>query len=387
MIIKSILDTDLYKLTQQNAILKYKKGIPVKYSFINRNPTGRFNSKFKKRFHDELLNFKILRLKFNERNFLKDNCPYLDDEYLDYLTNYQFKPFDEINFNVEDGQLKLEINGPWERVILWEVPLMALISELYFICCNNDWELDSEIQMQQIKKKSEILSSCKYVDFGTRRRRSQRVHFNIVGFLKNQNGFLGTSNVSLAQKLNLTPIGTLAHEFIMGISALEGLEYANRNAMRIWSETYQGRLGIFLTDTFGSDAFFKDFNGIYARLYDGVRQDSGDPNLFAEKAINHYNKLGINPLEKTIVFSDNLNAEKASELNEKWGNKIKVFFGIGTNFTNDFHNSPALNMVIKLKECNGIPVVKLSDDVSKATGDRDAIKVAKWTFYKGRLNE
>jgi nicotinate phosphoribosyltransferase len=258
---------------------------------------------------------------------------------------------------------------------------MAIVSELYFSWINPKWTLEN--YENQTVNKALTLSSCNYSEFGTRRRRSYETQNSVIQTLKNKNGFQGTSNVHFAHMYDLRPIGTMAHEWIMGISALEGLQHANRHALRAWSKVFKGNLGIALTDTFGSDAFFEDFDGYTARLFDGVRHDSGDPHTFAEKTIKAYNKLHIDPLTKAIIFSDGLTPIDAIAIKNQWDKFIKVRFGIGTNFTNDFgSNSPALNMVIKLTECAGVPVVKLSDTPSKAIGDPDALRVAKWTFFK-----
>jgi nicotinate phosphoribosyltransferase len=237
-----------------------------------------------------------------------------------------------------------------------------------------------------------LLSGTKFADFGTRRRRSYEVHDLVIAGLKSakdafgNNGLVGTSNVHFAMKHGLRPIGTMAHEWIMGVSALESLRHANRYAMRNWAKVYGGSLGIALPDTFGSNAFFEDFDGHLARLFDGVRHDSGDPAVFAEKAIAHYEKLRIDPRHKVVVFTDGLTPELALKLDEHYSMRIGVSFGIGTNFTNDFPGSKPLNMVIKLARIDNIPVVKLSDEPGKAIGDADAMRVAKWTFSRTPLD-
>jgi nicotinate phosphoribosyltransferase len=166
----------------------------------------------------------------------------------------------------------------------------------------------------------------------------------------------------------------------MAQSVLAGLRHANRFALEVWAAAYQGELGTALADTYGSEAFFMDFDARYARLYDGLRQDSGDPAAFIERVVRHYQSLGIDPRAKTIVFSDNLTPELAVELQRRCGGRIRAVFGIGTNLTNDFEGSPALNIVIKLTAIDGIPVVKLTDDPAKASGDPEALRIARWTF-------
>lgn len=384
-ILNSILDTDLYKLTMQNAVLNYRQGIPVQYVFNNRRPEGKFNSNFIEMFNEEFKEMANLKLSDDECSWLRSTLPWLGEDYIQYLKNYRYD-LDEVLWEVQDGELNLSISGPWERTILWEVPLMALVSEVYFKTCDTDWKYDFEEQNDQLTLKATALAGKKFADFGTRRRRNYEIQDFVVRKLKSYRNFTGTSNVHLAYKNGVRPIGTMAHEWIMGISALESFRHANRCAMQIWSNIYKGNLGIALTDTFGTDAFFEDFDGVLARLFDGVRQDSGDPIEFIEKTINAYKKLRIDPKTKTVVFSDGLNVPMVTKIANAIGDRIQYSFGIGTNLTNDFGNSKPLNMVIKMAECNHIPVVKLSDTPSKAIGDPDALRVAKWTFFKTPLD-
>jgi nicotinate phosphoribosyltransferase len=349
-----MLDNDMYKFTMQKAVLGYKQGVPVQYVFNNRRPEGKFNMRFYDAFRTELDNMRQVRLVPEELNWFGAQCPFLGHDYLAYLHDYRYDPA-EVDAKVHDGELELEINGTWERTILWEVPLMEL-------------------------RKAQMLQDCLWADFGTRRRRSYATQDLVVFASKGCDGFVGTSNVHLAHKHGVKPIGTMAHEWIMGISALEGLRYANRHALNIWKGIFKGALGIALTDTFGSAAFFEDFDLELAKLYDGVRHDSGDPLEFGKAVVEHYEGLGIDPSTKTIVFSDGLDPATADSIRRAFASIIRCSFGIGTNFTNDFEESQALNMVIKLFMCNGIPVVKLSDVITKQIGDQDALRVANWTF-------
>lgn len=382
MIINSVLDNDLYKFTMQQAVLKYKQDVPVQYGFINRRPEGRFTREFEDALGMELYAMGGLRTTSEEVRFLRDNCPYLGEEYLQFLKNFIFNPMD-VSFSVRGGDLNLQIKGTWENTILWEVPLMAMISELYFTYCDKDWDHESSKTIDKATQKGIDLRKCNYAEFGTRRRRSYRTQDWVNQFMGNK----GTSNVHFAMKYGKKPIGTMAHEWIMGISALEGLRHANRYALQIWNEVYKGNLGIALTDTFGTDAFFGDFDGVLARLFDGLRWDSGPWDEFARKAVNHYKSLSIKTITKSLVFTDNLDVVKALEIQKALEEQVQVSFGIGTHLTNDFvcrsDNSvvsKALNMVIKLMRCNEIPVVKLGDGVGKQMGDKDALRVANWTF-------
>lgn len=383
--IASVLDTDLYKLTMQQAVLECYPDVEVEYRFKNRRPTNKFSPAFHNALLDGIHGLADLSVANDEIEFLRGNVPFLKPSYLGYLRNYRFNPSEvAIDLNETTGDLDIVIRGPWHRTILWEVPLMAMISELYFRICDTDWDYDGQ-ELKILDKRNLLYGNqCVWSDFGTRRRRSYQVQDLVVQLMASANRFMGTSNVHFAHKYNVKPIGTMAHEWIMAISVLEGLRHANRFALYKWNEVYKGDLGIALTDTFGTEAFFKDFDSQLARLYDGVRHDSADPFEFIDKVYNHYRSLRIDPTSKTTVFSDSLTTEKAIKLQLACHRKLRPVFGIGTHFTNDF-SSPALNMVIKLWSVNGIPVVKLSDDQGKAQGDPDAVRVARWTFFNQAL--
>jgi nicotinate phosphoribosyltransferase len=389
--VKSTLDTDQYKLTMQNAILELYPDTMAEYVFINRDKSYTFDESFLKKLKKTVEQMSDLKLGMDEKDWLRNQCPYLKPAYLEYLSNYRFNP-DEVKMSIKDGQLVLSIYGAWCRTVLWEVPLMATISELYFENVPG-WSLDDhggQGYRAKIKGNRLAEAGCKFADFGTRRRRSYETQFTVVDAFHNSgNGnpcFVGTSNPYLAFRFGVTPVGTFAHEWVQSQSVLNGLRHANRFAMEAWSKNYSASLGIALTDTYGMAAFLEDFNLYYAKLFDGTRQDSGNPFEFVDKMIAHYRKLRIDPLSKTIVFSDSLNVEKAIKLNEYCKGKIKCSFGIGTHFTNDYPDGRALNMVIKLASINGVPVVKLSEDPSKTIGDPDAVKVAEWTFFRKSLN-
>lgn len=385
--IRSILDNDLYKFTMQQAVLQLYPDAVVTFEF-----TSRKNSKFTKEFClalqiaiDSMGNLRLTHEEFEYLNTLK----FISPSYAAYLRDYRFDPSEvKIVHNPENQTFKLTITGLWHRTILWEVPLLALISETYFRICDTNW--DNVGQEEKILLKGKLLSeaNCVYADFGTRRRRNFESQERVVRLLKDNVGFVGTSNVYLAMKYNVKPIGTMAHEWIMGVSALESLRYANRFALHNWNKVYNGNLGIALTDTFGTEAFFEDFDGILARLFDGVRHDSGDWFEFTNKVVDHYKKIGVNHKSKTIVFSDGLNPQVAIEI-QKHCDELGILcsFGIGTNFTNDYDNSPALNIVIKLRSVRKnassreVQVVKISDVPTKATGEENALRVAKWIFF------
>ncbi len=379
-IITSILDNDLYKFTMQKAVLGYKPGVPVRYVFSNRRPEGKFNASFMAALQEEIHEMRNLRLTDDEAFWLENMVPYLGQQYVAYLRNYRYQPSEVTIALTENNELDLEINGPWGRTILWEVPLMALISELYFRHCDTNWTEDG--QREKAAQKADWLKGITFSDFGTRRRRSYHNQRLVVEtMLEHARSFVGTSNVHFSYLFGLKPKGTMAHEWIMGISALESLRHANYHALKIWSDVFGGNLGIALTDTFGTDVFFQDFDPYLSRLFDGVRHDSGNPIKFGHKTIEHYQSLQIPPKTKSIIFSDGLDCSGVVSIYDALREFIGVAFGIGTHFTNDYQGSPALNMVIKMWSCNGVPVVKLSDVPTKQIGERDALRVARWTFF------
>lgn len=387
--IESILDTDLYKFTQQQAVLELFPDTNVSYVFSNRNLNMTFTDEAFYHIKNEIKKFSELRLTDEEYEYIK-SLRFTKPMYAEYLKNYRFNT-NELQLVLSDeGHLSIHIMGKWHSTILWEVPLMAIISEVYFKYVDKDWIYTG--QEEQAKDKALRLSEyCKFADFGTRRRRSYFSQDIVVRTMMQYSGFVGTSNVHFAMKYGVRPIGTVAHEWFMGVSALRGLRHANHNALYNWVKVYDADLGIALTDTYGTDSFFNDFDLKLAKTFDGVRHDSGDPFQFVDKVIAHYQKLNIDPLTKTIVFSDGLDVDLAIKLAQYCQDKIRCSFGIGTHFTNHYINhkgekSKPLNMVIKLRRCDGIEVVKLSDNPAKAIGDRDAIRVAKWTFFNQPLD-
>ncbi len=388
--IQSILDNDLYKLTMQQAVLMAAPDANVVYRFTNRRPEKLVNKTMFNGIREDIESLSELKMDAMEHDWLAAECPFLNPAYLEYLANYRFNP-DELTLNRSDNELELTVRGNWHRTILWEVPLMAIISRNHFLHVDTGWNKKKTPQKQQdlAEQKARNLSDagCLWADFGTRRRRNYESQDRIVATHKNYKGFVGTSNVHLACKHGVRPIGTMAHEWIMGGSVLWSLRHANRYALEEWSKIYHGQLGIALTDTFGTEAFFTDFDSRLAREFDGIRHDSADPFEFADRVIKFYREAGIDPTTKTIVFSDSLNTELAIELQQFCHGRIKCSFGIGTHFTNDYEGSRALNIVIKMSDINGAPVVKLSDDAGKATGDKDALRVANWTFGLGGLDE
>ena len=308
--VNGILDNDLYKFTMQNAVCFNYPNEVVSYNFINRD-----NREFPDGFADELVRvldtFRGFKLTKGGKNFLKMKCDYLNPVYLDFLEGYRFNP-NEVHVSQKDSELTCFVQGPWYRTILWEPPLMATISQLYFDFTSTSKDKYSrEKRKQNNKEKAFALKDigAKYNEFGSRRRESLDNHKEVVRDLKEymEDALVGTSNVQLALENCLTPMGTHAHEWFMFHAAKYGFRMANQLALKVWIKTYKGKLGIALPDTFTTDVFLRDFDDLYARQFDGLRHDSSTPVDFMYKAVNHYNGLNIDPMTKTIVFSDSIN--------------------------------------------------------------------------------
>ena len=380
--IKSILDNDLYKFTMQHAVINLFPRAKVRYTFINRGKTI-FPEGFAEKLRKYISSLSDLKLQKDEKEFLNEKNYYLPPTYIDFLSGYRYDP-SEVGVIQSGGDLQISIEGYWYRTILWEVPLMAMISELYFQMTNTK-PLDTNLIIDKLRKKAVKydMIGVKVADFGTRRRYSFENHERVVEALKNygKKSFIGTSNVYLAKKYKLTPIGTHAHEWFMFHAAKYGCKMANKLSLDNWVKIYRGDLGIALSDTYTTDVFYKTFDTKFAKLFDGVRHDSGDPLVFAEKTIKHYKSLKIDPLTKVVVFSDGLNPEKVEEIAKFCRGKIGMSYGIGTNFTNDVGVKP-LNMVIKIIQAkpegqNWINTVKLSDVKGKYTGNSKTIDITK----------
>lgn len=377
----SILDNDFYKFTMQHAVVKlfpYAKG---RYQFINRGK-HEFPENFADRLREAIDDMAKLKLTHKEKEFLRETCPYLDPTYLDFLQGYRYDP-SEVTIEQVGNEVKVSIEGFWYRTILWEVPIMALICELFYQETKQERHAD-ELVIQTVEDKIKKYHDLDIVfaEFGTRRRHSYEVHDLVVKTLKEkgEGTFIGTSNVYLAMKYNTKPIGTHAHEWFMFHAAKYGYKMANNMGLEQWTEVYRGDLGIALTDTYTTEVFFEQFDKKFAKLFDGVRHDSGDPLEFGDKTIAHYQKLGINPLTKTIIFSDGLNYDKVERITEHCKGRIGLSFGIGTDLTNDVGLKP-MNIVLKLTEAkpenaDWTGVVKLSDEPKKHTGTADNIDLA-----------
>lgn len=377
-IIETKLDTDLYKLTMGQAVWHNFPGVGAGFSFINRGKT-QFPGGFADKIQDQVEQMAYLKSTPEERAFLEKRCPYLTSGYLDWFESYRFDPR-EVSVKQEEGALSVDIYGPWHRTIFWEVPLLAIISELYF---KETGQVSQKGWEERCRQKARLLAEAeaRYADFGTRRRFSHAVHERVVEILKQYGGrsFLGTSNVELAMRYDLLPIGTFAHEWVMGMAGILGVEYANQMAMEYWFKEFGGKLATALTDTFTTDVFLRAYTREKARMFPTLRQDSGSPERWTDLVVDHIKSLGLNPLDFTALYSDSLNPQRVLEIMDYSRGRIKTLFGIGTNFTNDVGPKP-LNMVIKMfyltrPDIFGtIPVVKLSDDLGKISGDKRVVR-------------
>lgn len=387
MNITSILDNDFYKFTMQNAVVNLYPKAKAKYAFINRGH-HQFPEGFGEKLKEEIKKLERIRLTVEEKQFLKKHCPYLPPTYLDFLQGFQYDA-SEVTVTQNGHELEVHIEGYWYRTILWEVPLMFLICELYYEQEAVQKEIGIRVSDEDViataRQKIEKYKSLgiTIADFGTRRRHSYEVQKMVVKtMIEHGKGcFTGTSNVHLAMALNTKPIGTHAHEWFMFHAARYGFKMSNPLALENWVHTYRGDLGIALSDTYTTDVFFRAFDKKFSKLFDGVRHDSGDPIEFAQKTIDHYKRMGIDPLSKTIIFSDALDYDKVQRIANFCKGKIGMSFGIGTNFTNDV-GLPALNIVIKMTQAHPESgewnnVVKLPDVEGKYTGDPATIQLAK----------
>lgn len=370
MIINSMLDTDFYKLTMQQVVFHQFPNTPVRFDFRLRNYPSNTLIPLKDKIMGEISNLNVLEFTNRDIEYL-DGLGYFKPSYLSYLQDFSFKPSQHINIDTNNNEFKLWIEGNWLETILYEVPVLAIISEIFCKEMSKYMNIDYElVGIKNLSKKLDILQISKVKprisDFGTRRRYSRDWQEVVIKeFIKRYPKFIGTSNVYFAKKYNINAIGTMAHEFIQAMQNIGcRLQDSQRYAFQCWANEYRGDLGIALSDTLGMDTFFNDFDKYFAKLYDGARHDSGNPLIWGRKLINHYKSMDIDPLTKTAVFSDGLNIPTVLELYRYFNKKINTSFGIGTNLTNDV-GIKAPQIVIKMTECNHLPVAKISDSNGK----------------------
>ncbi len=387
-IINSLLDTDLYKFTTGYAYSKlfpYAEGV---FRFIDRSERI-YPSGFDTMLRQEVAHLSSVALTDDEARFVASTMPYIPPTYIDFLRGFRFDP-KELQIRQDDeGKLHIDATGPLYRVTLWETPLLAIVSELYYRTMNA--QPDESYLINQAIRKAELLNKehIPFSLFGMRRRFSYEVEDKVTRILKEHapEALYGTSNVHFAHKYNLKVSGTHPHEWFQFHGAIYGYKMANYMSMEDWITVYDGDLGTVLTDTYTTDVFLRNFSKKHALLFTSLRQDSGDPFEFIDKAVARYKELRVNPLTKYIIFSDGLNTERAIEIRDACKGRIGCTFGIGTNLTNDTGSGfEPSNIVMKLWRCRMTAkeqwsnCVKLSDTTGKHTGEEREIELAKATL-------
>ena len=373
-IVRSLLDTDLYKFTMWQAMLHRHPQTHAEYRFACRNSTVYPLAELETEINAELDQLCGLRFTKDELDYL-GSLRYIKSDFVDFLRLFQFqRDFIHVKTTPEGG-LHIEAHGPQVHVMGFEIHVLSIVNELYFrrlqqpdTLAEGRRRLHAKIErLRALADEPTLAHPFELSDFGLRRRFSEAWHREVVTTLAQEvpQWFKGTSSVLLAKALNISPIGTMAHEYMQSFQS-QGVRLRDfqKAALEDWVQEYRGDLGIALTDTVGTRAFLEDFDLYFAKLFDGLRHDSGDPFDWGDQALAHYRKLRINPHTKRLVFSDGLNLEKALELWRYFAPHIQLGFGIGTNLTNDVGLTP-LNIVMKLVRANGQPVAKISDTPGK----------------------
>ncbi|HCH0723816.1 TPA: nicotinate phosphoribosyltransferase [Vibrio parahaemolyticus] len=385
-IIQSALDFDVYKVNMMSAVAALYPDAMVSYKFIVRSEEDL--SELLPEVKAEVLKLQDVRFTEDEIAYMKRVAPYLKPEFVEALRHFRFNPQSDVSFHnktMSDGssQLRITINGLWKETILYETIIMSIVSE---VRSRQRWSdipfeqfqtvMEDKVRYLKAELERRNITNFKFADMSTRRRFSFQAQRTMLEYLSKElpQCLTGTSNYHLARELDLTPIGTVAHEWFMGHQALVNVRDSQKIALQRWQKMFNGALGIALTDTIGIDAFLKDFDEELSNAYVGVRHDSGCPFTWGEKMIAHYESLGIDPMTKTLVFTDGLNFEQALDICEHFQGRVQVSFGIGTSLANDMGNYvndqgeayQPLSIVIKMVTCNGSPVAKISDEPEKA---------------------
>ena len=389
MIIHSILENDLYKFSMSYYYQVHYPNAWGTFTFHDRNNT-KYTNEFVEDLRKEFSNLASLSLQDSEFEWASTTINYIPRYFWEWLCHFRFEADKIVTWLDDEQHLHIEVSDLMYKVTFYEIPILAIVSELYHRHHENVFQTREElldVMADNLKNKAEI-ASCHnlfFADFGMRRRFNTISEEIVIEYMKEHcPTFTGTSTVALAMKYNLKPIGTMAHECFMFQAAIHSPKEANYEVMEQWVKVYDGNLGTVLTDTYTVDVFLRNFSMKLAKLYDGVRYDSGDPKVFGDKIIEKYKSYGIDPKSKTIVFSDGLDFQTAAEIKEYFAGRIKVTFGIGTNLTCDLPGIRPMNIVMKLKECRineRQPIygcVKLSDVPGKAIGDPKDIENYKY---------
>lgn len=370
-IINSLLENDLYKVNMQQVILHQFNKDVCKWAFKCRNKDVHFTAEMVNEIKEQLDHYCTLAFADDELEWMRKTMPWLSFDYVEFLRMWRPRR-SEIKVNAADMQLAdcglaIEVEGTWLNTMMHEMPILSIVNEVYFAFKFGPGARDAEFQMKTLKKADELKSGKwnipVFSEFGLRRRYSAEMQDWLVKCFKQLDvpGFVGTSNMFLARKHGVKPVGTMAHELMMGVAGDASLNpaYANKRVLKAWTDEYGVENGIYLTDCITTGVFLLDFSKKYATLFSGLRHDSGDPIAWGEKILAHYAKFGIDAKTKTLLFSDSLDFEKASKIADYFAGRCKVAFGIGTFLSNPFDD--ALNIVCKMVECNGQPVAKISD--------------------------
>lgn len=363
-IVKSLLDTDLYKFNMNQVMFHKHTDLIGEYDFKCRNEDVKFTKEMLDEINEQIDYLCTLKFTKVELDYLR-SIRFIKDDYVEFLRLWHpLRDYVKTSLS-EDGELFINVHGPLFSAMQFEIYLLEIVNEVYFRF-TYDYEELLKSAKERLNQKIEDFKNGKYnfkfAEFGCRRRLSRKWQDTVVKRFNETGYCVGTSNVYLAMKHNIKPIGTYAHEFVQmyqGISKIP-LAYTNYYAMKDWFNEYNGDNGTALTDTLTTDLFLLDFDYLQASTYSGLRHDSGDPFIWGDKILAHYKKLGIDPKNKTLLFSDSLDFDKAEQIYQYFKGKCKVTFGIGTYCSNDTFATP-LNIVIKLQYVNGKPVAKLSD--------------------------
>lgn len=388
-VIRSMLENDLYKFSMSYYYQVHYPNAWGTFTFHDRNNTE-YTEEFVAMLKEELANLASLALQQSEFMWAVKTINYIPTCFWEWLRQFRFET-ERINVWLDDERhLHIEVSDLMYKVTFYEIPILAIVSELYHRSIGDGYQTRAELVeviMPRMEQKTAIATNHNlyFADFGMRRRFSTQSEELVIEYMKAHcPTFTGTSTVALAMKYDIRPIGTMAHECFMFQAAIHTPKEANYEVMERWVAVYDGNLGTVLTDTYTVDVFLRNFSMKLAKLYDGVRHDSGDPKLFGDRIIKKYESYGIDPLSKTIVFSDGLDFETAADIKEYFAGRIKVTFGIGTNLTCDIPGVKPMNIVMKLKECRinaRQPIygcVKLSDVAGKAIGTKEDIKNYKY---------
>ena len=371
MIISSLLDTDLYKFTMMQVVLHQFPGAEVEYRFKCRNAANL--APYVSEIREEIRGLCSLQFQDAELAYLKA-MRFIKSDFIDFLGLFRLNEKYVSVMALPTGEIEVSVKGPWLHTILFEIPVLSIINEVYFRNLQKQPDYQegrARLATKITLLKADGLKALKIADYGTRRRFGKVWHEEVLRSLSTKLGagssgqFAGTSNVLFAMKLGLTPLGTMAHEYLQACQALgPRLRDSQVFAFESWAKEYRGDLGIALSDVYGMSAFLRDFDLFFCKLFDGARHDSGDPFQWGERMIAHYVHNRVDPKTKTLIFSDGLTVPRTIELYQQFKGRCQLAFGIGTNLTNDLGYEP-LQIVIKMIRCNGQPVAKLSDTPSK----------------------